>query len=780
MEKFPEDAKYQRKDKENETSSDLESEHNQDNSHIGDGRSAPSEVVTPRTDLIESESSSSDQPENPLSNDEAFNKYLSAQRAALRRDVQNVIADLDALRFSKGWSLERDFAPTVTALTQASGFLNTVDTASADVNRAIKQITDDVKKVSPPLTQEVDKLVSFNASTLMYLATFFLGRWLTTATGCGILLSGAGGQVALAVLVNNLVVPLTQAMLGDPMGASLRNYGPNVPSEDSRQYANFMTAHALYVRSCISGIRPTEYDPLVEMDRIVNEVAWREQGRPGLDDNEPTAKGTWFPSGVKPIIHPKQPADLVTQTLKATPYSSSDRARVVSKMLARIIVSDELPVHTFTFFNGVTGMLGNLWPTLFGATSNGLAVSRVVDSAMHTLAGTFAMFVMFQMQDILRPRVQSAQRVDPTDEEYLKLKQKPCAPVVLAAGNKEDALNEVADALARLRLQLQDAQNAMDRDSKDWDRLSLLEIKVKELGKRYKKKITQFQAEGETAIKDARMLDSAGNKLARGVLDTWRAFSGRTPKSANQSWIDGSPSVVRAFSKYLSYASALVPSTVMSIEVSRGIGAAYSATKQHVADQLNSAVAKSGPLTSAYPSQYKGETQVWTPPHPVVNPSDVILTPEQIAAAHNPYLTVSAFNAGVAIVGWNLRNVAFDPMYQHIIHAGIGLAERAGSICCGYGAAGNAAPQQTIDLTSVSMPDEKETEDALTRIEANLKMSADELKRLREVVMGDASADGDTRSGEGDSRSQVSESRSASDSDRDSGSESSSSTNRMD
>lgn len=789
MEKFPED-------------------HNNDDSSRDDGQSTPPDLVTPRTphtvlidaepsssDRSDSESPGSDQPSKTPAAQDALDKYLSAQRSALRKDAHDVIADLDALRRGHNWTFGQDFAPTVTALTQASGFLNTASTASTDVSRAIKQIADDAKKVSPPPTEEIDKLVSFKASTLMYLATFFLGRWLTTATGCGILLSGAGGQLALAVLVNNLVVPLTQAMLGDPMGAALRNYGPNVPSEDSRHYANFMTAHALYVRSCISGVYPKDYDPLVEMDRIINEVAWREQGRPDQITKEPTAKGTWFASGVKLITHPKKPADEVTADLKATPYSVGERARVVSSMLARILVADEAPVHAFSLFNGVTGMLGNLWPTLFGATTNGLAVSRAVDAAMHTTAGAFAMFVMFQMQDQLRPIVQSAQRVDPTDEEYLKLKQAPFSPIVRAAGNKQDALSEVADALARLRSQLKMARDLLDPKSPDRDRLEHLQSQVKGLQKRYKQKINELNVEIDAAVKDVRMLDSPGNKLARGVLDTWRAFSGRTPKSANQSWVDGSPSVVRAFSKYLGYATALVPSTVMSIEVSRGIGAAYLATKQQVTDQLNSAVAMSGPLMPAYPSQYKGETQVWTPPLPAVNPSDVILTPEQIAAAHNPYLTASAFNATVAIVGWNLRNVAFDPMYQHIIHAGIGLAERGFGICCGGGGGGGedaAANNHGVDVVNVLASshrhEPKEAEDALEKVLADLKSTADELRHLGGGVMGDVAVDmgtGETGSPLSSDASRSvsgsdSDSGSHSDSDSDSGSGSESPSNRMD
>lgn len=776
MEKFPED---------NDT--DLSGGPNEDHTQFD-----LISLGSPRADLIDTEryghdGSDSEALSKLTSVKEAVVAYLSEQRSALRRNAQDVIEDIDALANRENWTFDEHFASTVTVLTQANAFLNTLGESSADVERAIQQLADDAKKAAPPPTEESNKLVSFGASSLMYLLTFFLGRWLTTATGCGILLSGAGGQVALAVLMNNLVVPLTQAMLGDPMGTALRNYGPNVPSEDSRQYANFMTAHAVYVRSCISGISPTDYDPVVEMDRVINEVVWREQGRPDPTTNEPTTKGTWFPSGVSMTIHPKQPAGEVTAALKAAPYSGGQRARVVGSMLARILVSDEAPVHTFSFYNGVTGLLSGLWPTLFGATASGLAVARVVDAAMHTTAGTFAMFVMFQIQDYLRPIVQSAQRVDPTDEEYLKLKMAPYVPIILAAGNKQDSVKEVAEALTRLQLRLKSAQDSLGAGSLRRDGLVHLQRQVKRLYKLYKKKVDDYQDEIDTAHKDVQILDSPAHKLARGVLDTWRVFSGKTAKSTGKSWTDGSPSVVRAASKYLGYATALVPSTVLSIEVSKGIGDAYQTIRQQVANSRNSARPSAGVLTPSNPTeaqaQHRGSAIAWQPPAPVVTASDVTLTPEQIASAQNPYMAASAFNATLAIAGWNLRNVAFDPMFQHVIHAGIGLAERGLSMCCGYGRT-DGATATAVDLTGQHQPDlqlgSQEIEERLARIEANLRLSADELRRLGSGVMGDGPVTEDTGLGDGNDVLQASGSQSTTVSDGDPSSPSGSNNSRMD
>jgi len=110
-------------------------------------------------------------------------------------------------------------------------------------------------------------------------------------------------------------------------------------------------------------------------------------------------------------------------------------------------------------------------------------------------------------------------------------------------------------------------------------------------------------------------------------------------------------------------------------------------------------------------------------------------------------LAASTFNATLAIAGWNLRNVAFDPMFQHVIHAGIGLAERGLSMCCGYGRT-DGATATAVDLTGQHQPDlqlgSQEIEERLARIEANLRLSADELRRLGRSVSGDGPVTEDT------------------------------------
>ncbi len=785
MDNSSDDEQYQRKptpkEKEKETSSDLESEHNQDNSHIGDGRSTPSGLATPRTPhtiLIESEPSSSDEidsnPQASPREDEtnpvqrAVEEYLEEQRAEVREEAQALTARLNNLLDRDVWQ-GTDFRAAVTTITDTNTFLGKVSSGAKDVAKAIASVEKESKKTPVPKAQAPSYTMRVVSSTAMYALTFCLGKWLTGLTGIGLLLNGQAGQAALSALVNALVVPLTQALLGDPMGASLRNFGANVPSEDSRQYAAFMTAHALHVRTRISDVSLEGVDPVLEMDRVINEVVWREQGKPGT----PTEKPTWFASGIDPVIDPKAPKDAVNAALKATPYTSAQRLRVTASMLARILVADEFPVHTFTVLNGVTGAYNNLWPILFGTSEKGLVYSRVVDAAAHTAAGALAMYFMFLIQDILRPIVQGAGPVDPSDEQYQALRQAPFGLTIQSASNTADQLKDMSEVLEKLNSKLKDAQSTLGTSSHERLLIANLRDGVKRLRRLCRDIRGDFKAEMHLAEKESKLFESISSRAARGVMDTWRVFSGKTSKSVGQSWTDGSPSMVRAASKYLGYVTALVPSTVMSIQVARGIGASYQQSKQAIADHLNASLAKQGLLAPATQAQaiYKGTASAHPSPVPAVQASDIVLQPGQIAEAHAPHVPATAFTAMVAIVGWNLRNVAFDPLYQHVIHAGIGLVERArNSDANGAGpsaptSSGPSAPAGAAPDSESSKKSQKrakamsEVTEVLRALQA-LGVDVDELKSPSDVP--DAQG--------GDSSSESSETRCVSESESESGS----------
>ena len=588
--------------------------------------------------------------------------------------------DLSTIGQGQGDADDR-FVADLRALGRARQYLRHLGLPYASTDVLLANAKSKAKVTKVPATGQRGWLNSLGASSCMYLVTFFLGKWLTATTGIGLVFTGPAGNVALSALVNALVVPLTQAAAGDPMGAALRNFGPNVASEDARQYAAFMTAHALHMRALIGRAHPALAPKFaMEMDRAINAVVWREQGRPGTVTGKPLP----IASGVDPIIDPAQAKDAVDAALMASPYTRTQRYKVVSCMLARILLSDELPVHTFTLLNGVTGYLNTLWPAMFGLSSGGQAISRVVDAAAHTGAGFFAMYFMFLLQDLLRPMVQGVGPSDPTDEAYRNDQLEPLLLEHSQDGSRLANAFMVQEALMKLEGRLKKALRAKDLpEGVARSRLGELLTQCRDLCRQYEELRDDVHKHRDGVEEDIRALTSCTGAMARTLLETGRVMSGRTGRVSGPMWTDGTPSVVRGVSKYLGYVTALVPATVMSIATSRAIGASVEAAKvlaanaANVASGANTGVSAGG-VGPAAQAWYADAPKYWIQP---VQPDEVNLTQEQIADAMKPHAAASGTTAMVAILGWNLRNVLFDPLYQHVLHGGIGVVERLAASC---------------------------------------------------------------------------------------------------
>jgi len=646
----------------------------------GESDSAVQTPRTPHTKLIEGDEDPEgaiapiDQgpppPAQPLN--QLVESYLM-RLANQERSQSQHIADVVLAGVCRGPITGQEcHADALDALERARQYLQRLAMPQEDIDVLLRNAKAKAQVSTAPSTASADLLNSVAASSCMYLVTFFLGKWLTATTGIGLVFTGPAGSAALSALVNALVVPLTQAIAGDPMGAALRNFGPSVASEDSRQYGAFMTAHALYMRAHISGAHPALKPQFaLEMDRAINAVVWREQGMPGTVTGRPI----WFVSGVDPTIDPAQPKAVVDDALRRAPYTAAQRRRVIASMLGRILVSDELPVHTFTLLNGVTGILSTLWPRLYGIGSTGQAISRAVDAALHTSAGFFAMYFMFLLQDWIRPIVQGVGPMDPTDDAYLEDKITPLRIELTQEVSRLDAALAVQEALQRLKLRLKKCLKAKDLpDGKARESLEDLLRQCTQLCKDCDNLERDVDEHKARLQEDIRALTTTSGAVSRLLLDTWRVVSGRSSRAAGPSWTDGSPSVVRGVSKYLGYVSALVPVTLMSIATSRAIGASYQATQAMVANAVNASHGRLSP--SAIPAQYKAEV-VRSP----IRPDEVVLTENQLRAALTPHIAASGTTALVAILGWNTRNVLFDPLYQHAIHAAIGVVERAVVAC---------------------------------------------------------------------------------------------------
>lgn len=683
------------KDKEVETSADLEAEQERkrrpldDESSTSDDQTISIESRAPRgegsaddpsdssADISQEDTTAS--PPGTLK--ELVRIYLDqVNESELKMAGRIAGTDLRAVCHDQPYAGDR-YAADLAALGRARRYLQHLSLPYEDTDDILVRAKANAQVSKAPVADGQRWLNSLGASSCMYLVTFFLGKWLTAFTGIGLVFTGPAGSAALAALVNALVVPLTQALAGDPMGGALRNFGPSVASEDSRQYAAFMTAHALYMRAHIAGTHSALAPKFaMEMDRAINAVVWREQGKPGTATGKPLR----IASGVDPIIDPSKPKAEVDAELRASPYTKSQRYKVVAAMLARILVSDELPVHTFTLLNGVTGYLNTLWPAIFGISGNGPAISRAIDAAAHTGAGFFAMYFMFLLQDWIRPMVQGVGPIDPTNDAYLEDKSTPKLIELTLDEARLSGAFLVEDALLKLKSRLKKALRARDlQDEEARNRLSELLRQCKELCRQYEALDQEVGKRKARTQDDIRALTTATGAISRMVLDTCRVVSGRTGHTAGTSWTDGSPSVVRGVSKYLAYVSALTPVTVMSIATSRKIGTSLEGAKAISALVANSArsagLANMGaPAASAVQARYADAPKSWIPP---VMPSDVTLSSVEIEAALKPYAPASGTTAMVAILGWNTRNVLFDPLYQHVIHAGIGLVERLAASC---------------------------------------------------------------------------------------------------
>lgn len=632
------------------------------------------------------------------------------------------------------------------ALGRARRYLKTLELPYQDIEIILKNARAMAQARKAPGVGRTGCLNTLGASSLMYIATFFLGKWLTAATGIGLVFTGPSGSAALAALVNAFVVPLTQAVTGDPMGAALRNFGPSVASEDSRQYAAFMTAHALYMRAHISGAPSALKSQFaMEMDRAINTVVWREKGNPGTVKEKPL----FISSGVDPVIDPNKPKAEVDEALRGSPYTKTQRFKVVAAMLARILVSDELPVHTFSLFNGVTGCLNLLWPALFGVSANGQAIARAIDAAAHTSAGFMAMYFMFLLQDWIRPAVQGVGPIDPTNEEYLEDKTAPYQIEVALADSRLSSALLVLNGLETLKGRLKAALRANDQPNEvAWERLNTLLTQCRDLCKSCKHLRADVTRQKALAKEDIRALTTASGAISRMVLDTCRVMSGRSGRTAGPSWTDGSPSVVRGLSKYLAYASALMPATVVSIVTSRAMGESLENAKVMAARAASNATAVAGGNASAAQALYAGTHAAF------VSPENVTLSYKQITEALQPHIVASGTTALWAILGWNARNTLLDPAYQHIMHAGIGLVERVKACCCAP-ISPTHAPQDgaeaviRVPLDGVVGTDPLGSERSGADAEVDTKLESEDLSRSQ------SKGDSDSVSGEESGTSSV-------------------------
>lgn len=246
---------------------------------------------------------------------------------------------------------------------------------------------------------------SLVAATAMYWLSFGPGKIASNAVAAALIASGLPQAAVYAPWTNVMLVPFIQVLFAEPVGGAYRADGQSYASPDGAAYVNYQTAHALLVRAWLEGSTDDMNKYRKIMGEIVDGVIERE-GK--LDD-----AGHPRMSLVSGASKPERNEHGIAKDATADPALS-----VMSHARWRAFLADEVPVHTFSLLNGISGGVSLLWPGLVGA-----AWAKLPDAALHVLLGTVAMVWMFEGQNHLRRDLQAGSVAHGSDKDILALKQ---------------------------------------------------------------------------------------------------------------------------------------------------------------------------------------------------------------------------------------------------------------------------------------------------------------------------------------------------------------------
>ncbi|PZO19975.1 MAG: hypothetical protein DCF26_04530 [Burkholderiales bacterium] len=497
---------------------------------------------------------------------------------------------------------------------------------------------------------------SLVAASAMYWLSFAPGKIATNTVAALMIAGGLPQGAAYAPWTNILLVPVIQVLFAEPVGGAYRADGQSYGSPDGVAYVNYQTAHALLVRAWFEG-KPADMAKYQKiMGEIVDGVIERENK---LDDAGHRRMAIVSGAG-KPV---RDEHGIATNPATDPAWS------VMSKARWRAFLADEVPVHTFTLLNGISGGVSLLWPGTLSATW-----AKVPDAALHVLMGTVAMVWMFEGQNSLRRDVQAASVAHGSDGDILTLKR--------AEHELEKKLWEARKVQAKAALvelcSLRESLKALIKRSVPNDpkraqaqeQLDQLNQTVRELELRLSD-IRKAQGRAERATQ---AWASSRNRAEVAVNRTLSSYVGELDKQPVK-WLDGSPVIVRNLSKLMGYMAVL---------------AASAAQAMMLAQMLQTNDPMSGPAGAAL--------------------ANSTLPPGNATEAHASGASVAQFAmastvALTAIVGWTGRSLYAVPAFEHLLHGVIGVANRIGSTASALCGVARPAPA-TADLV-VEVPGER-------------------------------------------------------------------------
>lgn len=473
---------------------------------------------------------------------------------------------------------------------------------------------------------------SLYSALLMYWLTFGLGKVAGNVYGAAMVASGMPAAALYAPLFTMLGVPFMQVIFGEPYGGAWRSAGVSYGSPDQAAYINYQTAHALYVRAWIEGNTSDQEEYRKVMNKIVDGLIDREHQR--KQDGSPRIPPRLRSNASKPDRHDDG-------TVK--PGHVDPSRAVVGAARLRSCITDEIPVHTFTVLNGLSGAANLFWK--LGMSS---ALSRVPDMVAHTLMGSIAMISMFELQNSWRAKYQGVDLADGGHPAVLGA-QKEVARLTFELWrercNKALALIQKIDDMLQ---QLEVYRNHHSPEDKNWNDLLSYEATLVTAKGQLRKTLKDMLNAAHRAKKE---LATLSTRNARANVAAKRIMSSMVGESPTpEPWLDGAPMTIRSISRVLGYMTVLSTSTAQAILLGMSL-------VEYAQRQENAAA-----LATAY-----NATLISDP----VN--DIGLTSDQMAIATLTASTV-AFNA---IIGWTCKTLYGLPLWEHGIHAVAGIATRA-------------------------------------------------------------------------------------------------------
>ncbi len=470
------------------------------------------------------------------------------------------------------------------------------------------------------------------AAMVMYWLTFGLGKVVGNTYGAAMVACGLPAAAVYAPLFTMLGVPFTQVVFGEPYGGAWRNAGVSYGSPDQAAYINYQTAHALYIHAWLEGNPADEEKYRKIMNGIVDKLIEREGGKHADGSSR-------IPKRLR--SNAKVPERHDDGTVKAGQIDPS-RA-VVGAARTRSFITDEIPVHTFTVLNGMSGAANVFWKLGMGS-----ALARVPDMVAHTVLGSIAMISMFEWQNVWRAKYQGVDLSDGGHPAVLQAKKETARMTV------ELWRKRCTDAIALIRkiedvLKLAQEYRATHHETDvHWNDILSYEATLLATHGQLRQSLKTILAAAKRSRNELNELttrNARANKAAKRIMSSMVGES-----AAAEPWLDGAPLQIRSVARVFGYMTVLATSTSQAIL----LGMSLMEYDQNRTDAMAQAAMHNTTLVSE-PLNFIG------------------LTPDQMAIATFTASTVAAN----AIVGWTAKTLYGLPLWEYGIHGVAGVATRA-------------------------------------------------------------------------------------------------------